>query len=201
MLNVKQNYFVREQNLSASRDSESLALIALALESGKAMNRYRTYERTSQTPLIRAVFKNDYKAVLALLATDIDVNHMDIFGNTALSVACENNHYRIAKTLIGDCRINFLYLNSHIPDGETLLTRACKNGHILIVKLLVESGAYINLPNAEGERALKVASINLMKVKKEFGFEGHEYEMASKICKYLIDCKARMEDVEHARTR
>lgn len=201
MLDIRQNYHVRERYLSASRDSERLALLEMVLESGKALNRYRAYEKLGQTPLFRAVFANEYRTVLNLLATKIDVNHVDIFGNTPLSIACENNYVRIARALIGDCRINFSSLGSFIPDGETLLTRACKNGHIEIIRLLVNSGCPINMPNAYGERPLKVACIRLAEISKEeklLDEYSKKYTMTKNICKFLIDKKARMEDLYHA---
>lgn len=32
-------------------------------------------------------------------------------------------------------------------DGHTALTHACKNGHLEIVQMLLQSGAYVNLPD------------------------------------------------------
>ena len=77
----------------------------------------------------------------------IDVNKQDIFGDTALMLACYNGHTDIMKELLRHPNID---VNKEDEKGLTALWYACIGGHIDIVKeLLYHPNTYVDVSYPE----------------------------------------------------
>lgn len=97
--------------------------------------------------LIEAIKNDNFTEVKKLIKKDANVNSKDIFGFSALTLACSGD-IKIVKLLIKNgANVN--------PDysGLTPLMAASSFGDIKIVKLLIQNGADINIDN-EGYTAL-----------------------------------------------
>ena len=75
-------------------------------------------------------------------------------GQTALGVACENNHHETAKTLID----HGADLNMADENGSVPVHFACRNGHMELTRLLLQKNADISLKNSHGWTPLHIAS-------------------------------------------
>jgi ankyrin repeat protein len=80
----------------------------------------------------------------------------DIFGQTPLHYAAQNEHEAVVKVLL-EKRAD---INTASKDGWTPLYMASKEGHIEVVKLLLEKGADINTATNNGWTPLFIASQN-----------------------------------------
>ena len=93
--------------------------------------------RHGATPPHLCAQYNQSEIVQVLLRhRDIEVNAMDLNGNTPLHMACSNGHVEPARLLL-QSRANHLFKNLR---GEIPLHLACKWGSEAIVELLIQEG-------------------------------------------------------------
>jgi len=104
--------------------------------------------------LVNAVKRRDRKAVLALLATKLDVNTAQPDGATALAWAVYLDEKDIAENLLAAGAKP----NTSDEYGETPLTLACANGDITLVRALLAAGANPFAARWDGETALMIAA-------------------------------------------
>merc|ERR1712172_404570 len=132
----------------------------------------------NRSPLIEAAERGYPTIVEKLLAAkNIDVNHRDNDGDTALMTAVEHGCVKIVEMLLeakADPNIN---KKSTSTENSPLMI-AAKNGHLEIVKSLVENGAKVNYKDENEKTALKVA-----KHEKEAEMEDHTWENLLIFCK------------------
>lgn len=81
-----------------------------------------------------------------LLASGADPNIINIYGDTALSLAVQNGYWQIVKLLLPH---STKILNVQDAYGDTPIVHAAHKGHVETVKLLLEAGAEI-VPRAPG---------------------------------------------------
>jgi hypothetical protein len=96
--------------------------------------------------LIFAAGNDDVRLANYMLAHGIDVNAQDSRGRSALGAAATEGKTEVARLLLAkgartDSRTSLL--------GETPLTQAAQMNHFDMVKLLVESGADLNVRDAD----------------------------------------------------
>jgi len=108
-----------------------------------------------QTPLFKAVYNGDLKVCKILIENGADPMVLDVFGNSPLSIACENDRWDIFKLFIESDKADPSLIDDLYSNGETLLTMACTNKNLAIIKLLVDSGANLGVPNIYGNTPLK----------------------------------------------
>ncbi|KAJ4308618.1 hypothetical protein N0V84_011995 [Fusarium piperis] len=126
-----------------------------------------------QTELREASLWGNEEMVKFLVEQQVEIHAQDPRGNTALSLALENNHIATSRLLIkanADHGLDPEYLQARLRrasetgyedtvkfliagkvevdardiNNHTALSRASENGHLAIVKLLIQSGAQIN---------------------------------------------------------
>lgn len=155
-------------------------VVAILLDANADPNICRITKNRS--PLIEAAERGYPTIVEKLLAAkNIDVNHRDNDGDTALMTAVEHGCVKIVEMLLeakADPNIN---KKSTSTENSPLMI-AAKNGHLEIVKSLVENGAKVNYKDENEKTALKIA-----KHEKEAGNGGtHMGELVN----FLQDAKA-----------
>lgn len=82
-------------------------------------------------------------------------NHLNIYGQTPIIVACSNNFTEMAKLLIKRSSINCI--DTVDKDGNTALIHSIKNNNTELATFLLEYGAYPNITNNDNESALSYA--------------------------------------------
>ena len=128
------------------------------------------------TALHRAVSVNDVQKTEALIRTGADVNAVNRYGVTPLSLAAGNGNTRLLDALIKS-GAKTQTADAALRDGRTLLMLAARTGSAEAVKLLVANGGAVNATEsrtgttavmwaaadnrAEAVRALAAAGANL----------------------------------------
>jgi ankyrin repeat protein len=107
------------------------------------------------TPLLRAVYQDDWAAVEQLLRAGADVKAPNRYGVTPLALACENGSAPMIELLLkagADA-------SAPLPGGETPLMTAARTGRLDAVKLLLARGADVNAKEAKrGQTAIMWAA-------------------------------------------
>lgn len=135
---------------------------------------FKGYE--NQTPLLWAAENRRYGIVKLLISQcGVNIDEMDVSGNTALSYAVADEHEAVAKLLldkgagfdtrngfmtplkIASMRGNEAIARLLIANGAnvnfglwTPIAKASKHGHEAIVRLLIEKGADVNVLDPDG---------------------------------------------------
>ncbi len=111
----------------------------------------------SYNALMFAVLLNKSEIVEILLAEDdIDVNAVDRFGQTALSIAVSQSYTEIVKLFLAHSKVKLNIQNN--VSGETILMDAARNGREYIVKMLLsDSRIDVNVKDRDGLTALMKA--------------------------------------------
>ncbi len=116
-------------------------------------NNVETLPKYSKALMV-AVAKGQRDRVEQLLLSIEDINAQDEFGKTALIIAIENNHDKLATFLLekqADINIEDKY-------AMTALLLAAKGGHNQLAAKILLKGANINHQNKKGETALILAA-------------------------------------------
>ena len=107
--------------------------------------------------LLEASYTGNYSKASGLLKKGAEVNHgKSDSGETALMLACQNGHHRVASLLL-DQHADLNQTNSY---GGTALYLASFNGHVDIANLLIQKGAAINHQIKDGSTPLMAAAYN-----------------------------------------
>lgn len=91
--------------------------------------------------MLTALKSDDTGAAIALLNRGVDVNTVDISGNTLLMLAVRENNEQLLEQLI----LRRARLNVRNRDGDTALRMAAFGGKLAFVQRLVEAGAEVNM--------------------------------------------------------
>jgi len=91
--------------------------------------------------MIAALKSDDTGAAVALLNRGVDVNTVDIDGNTLVMLAVRENNKELLEQLI----LRRARLNSRNRNGDTALRMAAFTGKLAFVQRLVEAGAEVNM--------------------------------------------------------
>lgn len=95
---------------------------------------------------------------LVSCSDSLDINKVDVDGNTTLYNAALRGNLKVAQVVLGHPNIQF---NKQAIDGSTPLFVASKERNTEIVSLLLAaSGILVNKGNAEGVSPLQVAAKN-----------------------------------------
>lgn len=116
-----------------------------------------------KTPLMLACEAGDEEGVERILkelgdTVSDNINHQDIYGNTALSYALRNGHEKVTVRLIDHgADVKFAQI-----DGRTPLMEAVRNGlHVVVERILKELGDtvsdHINYQDMRGRTAFRYA--------------------------------------------
>lgn len=169
-----------------------------------------TFDSYENTPMIRAVMKNDIGAIKRLIKQGEDINESDENGSTPLLVASDYGYQKIIKYLIEECNVDIDKVDN---DGDNPLMVASFKGHLNIVRYFVEECKMdINHRNNDGETPLIQASaqgnLEVVKYLVEHGAKvndrinyGHTTLMGASICghlevvKYLVENKIEKADI------
>jgi hypothetical protein len=132
-------------------------MLALSKLTSSCASSYATNEALSN-----ACFNGQTTIVEQLIASGVNVNHIDMHGRTAIVSAVYCGHTAIVEQLIA-AGADISLINKY---GETLLHIACQQGHVSIVEQLIAAGADISLTDERGEKAIHYAtkSVAMMKV-------------------------------------
>ena len=170
------------------RWGEVRALIAVGADVNKAMLSLGDYRSGGITVLMIAALRAEPVVIDALLAANADVNAVDNVGTTALCRAIGSENIYAVKALVkagaGVFNSNknsepafllaaesengeiFDFMLTLIPGSDSpglnagmALSRCIKRGKIDRVKALLEAGADVNWPDAEGWTALMSAQV------------------------------------------
>jgi len=97
--------------------------------------------------LLQAVEYNDILKVKMLLNAGGDVNAVNEYGATALSIAVRNQNLEIVQILLeADADVN-----KYIEYGRTVLMTAADNHDLKMVEMLIEAGADIHMCDSDGD--------------------------------------------------
>ena len=108
------------------------------------------------TSLMRAVAKNDVKAIKIFLDNNSNINERNVAGVGVLHIAVKNDALNALKYLIE----RKADINMIDEENWTPLMRACSNSNIEAVKILVDANAKIWTKNIFGEHALYLSVIH-----------------------------------------
>jgi len=110
------------------------------------------------TEFLSAAEAGDLEVVRSLLSearSDIDVNSVNQWGNTALIEAANHGDTEIVRLLL----TNGARLDSASQGGSTALMCAALKGHREIVSLLLKAGADVSRTDLDGATALSLAKL------------------------------------------
>ncbi len=133
--------YIWDTALAVAIEYNHTEIAKLLIASGADVNYMSFMEKTffKETPIIKAMKKNNKEIVQALLENnaDIEVKYPNTY--TPLMWASEHGHTDIVEFLIAKkARVNFYEY------GYTALLFACENGHTEIVKILLKNKARVN---------------------------------------------------------
>jgi ankyrin repeat protein len=87
------------------------------------------------TPLIHAAANNSLEATAFLLSKDVNTNHRDIWGKSALSISMKNKSYRLAEMLLSQHGTD-IHLRG--TKGNTVLHSVAQDADLYAVQILVD---------------------------------------------------------------
>lgn len=108
--------------------------------------------------LIEAVIDNDYQKVLEVINNEIDINHQDNLGWSALHYACQNISDNIVELLLSNGSTPNLKDNN----GNTPISTAVfsiQNKDSKVIPLLLSSGADPTIKNNNEVNAIELAKM------------------------------------------
>jgi ankyrin repeat protein len=103
-----------------------------------------------------AAMIGDMREAKGLIASGVDVNAIDAFGQTALSWAAAAGNTNVVKLLLD----NGATVNFRDQDGWTPLIWAARNAHVEALRLLLDKGGDTNAVTQNGWTALMWAASN-----------------------------------------
>mgnify|MGYP001248040442 CR=1 FL=1 len=99
----------------------------------------------------RAIRSGNIVEIESCLASGMDIHVTDIWGSTALLIACENKHETVVMLLLK----NGANINQATEENDNSpLISVCSNGNTTIALLLLDAGAEINQTDSVGRTPL-----------------------------------------------
>jgi ankyrin repeat protein len=132
---------------------EKLKLVKLLLEAGAKPDLPDCW---NNTPLMAAVYNNEFDCVQALLTAKANANAANNDGLTPLMLAAEAADNRILKSLVKAGA----KLDAKDHNGDTALIAAADLGNLEAVNTLITAGASIEIINEQGDSALDIAQFH-----------------------------------------
>ncbi len=141
------------QALSAVFEGNELAYAAARGDTKHVVELLSTLPQAE--PLLAQLRKllASYAILPPMIPPQININHQDSHGMTALHWAAAQGHNNIVKLLL-DFGAN---VNLQNAEGNTPLHLAARNGNLSVVKLLLARGANATVVNRQGQTALALA--------------------------------------------
>ncbi len=195
--------------MASAAQNGDLQMLKILFKAGYPIDDRNT--NGNETPLIKAAYHGQSKAVDFLLEHGAEIKAIDWRGNTALLHAAYNGHTIIVKTLLEH--------GAHINERNNLnwnaLMQACIGGHFDTAQYLLEHGSPTDeIDKEKGVTALTLAKTNgsrrLIELLESFGGKERLVRMRRpaevyfsifdcEICHYLPDRKdlGRTEQVEN----
>ena len=133
-----------------SSKSENREMFKILVENGFNLESRINDDDSDYTPLMIAVYKEDYDMVKYLLDKGANPNAVNNEKKTALMIANDEGNNNIAKLLIEQGA----NINTQDEDGCTALMTAALIGDYEMVKFLLENGADINTKDNDGNTVL-----------------------------------------------
>ena len=138
--------------------SGALAVVKMLVQAGA---RVRATSDFGNTCLMFAANHGHTETVRYLVSLpEMDLNHVDENGNTAVLAVAEANHADVMEVLIDAGADIEVKGSSGISDGHSPLLLASKLGHLRVVKVLVKAGADVCATASEGNICLTHAACN-----------------------------------------
>ena len=144
-----------ETPLSVAAECGHYGILSRLMSTGRCD--LNVVDRTNgRTPLLKAVRNRHEHAVEILLNYEhINLNHKDLWGNTALTHATDTGQNRVVEMLLSSGRADINLADLH---GCTALHIAAKSGSESLVELLLTTGgANVNLRDEDGKTPLASA--------------------------------------------
>ena len=140
-----------EESFLEAAEEGDLAKVTQMLKDGIDVN---AHDEDGKTALMSACANEHAIVALALLErTDIEVNLVNKYDNTALHWASLKGMLEVVEKLIE----KGADVNKQNEDGYTALIGACDKGMLEVVEKLIEKGADVNVQGAYGNTALILA--------------------------------------------
>lgn len=136
-----------------SSKSENKEMFKILVENGFDLESRINDDDSDYTPLMIAVYKEDYDMVKYLLDKGANPNAVNNEKKTALMIANDEGNNNIAKLLIEQGA----NINTQDEDGCTALMTAALIGDYEMVKFLLENGADINTKDNDGASLLDIS--------------------------------------------
>ena len=150
--------------------SGALAVVKILMAAGAGVCGTCNYENTR---LIFTAHGGDTETVRSLVGLkEVDVNHKDTDGRTALLLAADEKHADVVQVLI-DAGAD---IEAKDEEGRSPLLLASRRGAVDIVNMLVKAGARVSLADRTGETCLSLAA-----------FRGHTETVRTLLCMPGVD--------------
>merc|ERR1711916_17487 len=94
------------------------------------------------------------EVVRLLIQLGVDVDGLDVWGETALILAAQCDHIDVIPVLLDEGNAD---INKTGTEGDTPLIRACCWGNDYVVRVLMEAGADPGIANEAGDTVMDVA--------------------------------------------
>ena len=130
--------------------SENKEMFKILVENGFDLESKINDDNSDYTPLMIAVYKEDYDMVKYLLDKGANPNASNNENKTALMIANDDGNFDISKLLIEQGA----NINTQDEYGLTALMNAAMIGDYEMVKFLLENGANINTKDNDGNTVL-----------------------------------------------
>ena len=115
----------------------------------------RIVDMEGSPPIFHAIRAETLPCVSSLISSTVNLRTVDVFGSTALHVACaKRDNTGLLKMLVEEAHID---MNAIDYDGDTALNYATRARSDKNVRFLLDAGADPNIANVAGETALHMA--------------------------------------------
>lgn len=162
-----------------------------ALKLLKLKVRLDPYNDKYETPLTRAVLKDNAAFVNLLASRGADVKRSNRLNTAYLHLAAKENSIKVIPALIR----HGIKVDKEINSGDTALLYAVQQNNTKAVRILLDSGADLNYLNEKGDSYLHTAGQNT-KLLRQFLDLGVQPDIADKHGKTLMHSAVEWDDTK-----